>query len=219
MPNLHAPAERPFQRLRAAFAARLSGPGGLYNFGNALGLVGGLALAAAAADGPDLGDGAKAAWAHLFGGADAVCVTLAMAIFFWSGERYRAAWSHGAPPDPRLNRLGDLSSGLGALVLGVGLALMGEPLLALTAGLLHAIGKFGSAAQTAEAPRRFAGLPDAFRVAVLASRGPALTVAGLDLARTLAGPGPLAPSAVAAPALLIACYLVWARADLQLLRG
>ena len=78
-----------------------------------------------------------------------------MLIFFWSGDDLRA-WAGGFPPNARLNRRGDLLSAFGALMLGLGLFLLGQPLLAATAGLLHAAGKSGSALQdhsAAPAPR------------------------------------------------------------------
>ena len=127
---------------------RVTGPGGLYNVGNAIGILGGIALhiaATAPSGGSDLGHGLLATFEYLAGSFGAAALTLAMLVFFWSGEQYHRAWRHGAPPDARLNRIGDVSSGWGALLLGFGLFLMGQPLLAATAGLLHAVGKFGSA--------------------------------------------------------------------------
>lgn len=202
-------------RLRAA------GPGGCYNLGNLLGLAGGVALAVAAA-GPGFADGARAAWDHLAGNASALAVTTAMIVFFAGGEAYHRAWANGFPPDPRLNRRGDLLSAVGALALGLGLFLIGEALLAATAGLLHAAGKLGSAlkpgpgASTPGAPSRW---PDPFRVAVVASRLPAIALVALALAAALASPGAPAFAALAAPALLLVCYLLWLRADLLLLRS
>ena len=101
-------------------------------------------MQAGGAEGPTLGSGARAAYDHLAGSASALSVTAAMLVFFWSGEVYLRAWARGFPPDARLNRRGDLLSGWGALLLGLGLFLIGQPVLAATAGLLHAIGKFGS---------------------------------------------------------------------------
>jgi hypothetical protein len=211
-----APVVAPRTRL-AGLRARLSGPGGLYNAGNAIGLLSGLALAVVAAGASDLRGDAQAIWDHLAGSASAVCITLAMAIFFWSGEAYHRAWSRGAPPDARLNRIGDLSSGWGALALGAGLFLVGEPLLAATAGLLHAFGKFGSAL----ARGRFAlgPFPGAFRTAVLVSRFPAIALVIAQIAA--AAGGETAPQAadLAGPALLLLCYLIWARADVMLMRS
>ena len=98
--------------LRNEFAQRLSGPGGLYNLGNALGLLGGVSFHVAAATA--VGITGWAAFADYFvGSLGATAITLAMLIFFWSGEQYHKGWAHGAPPDARLNRLGDVSSGWG----------------------------------------------------------------------------------------------------------
>ncbi|MFO1106513.1 MAG: hypothetical protein U1E34_10460 [Amaricoccus sp.] len=198
--------------------ARMAGPGGLYNIGNAIGLFGGLALAvlgAQASEGASLSGGLRAGYEHLAGSWAALSISLAMLIFFWSGELYHRAWAGGAPPDLRLNRRGDLLSGYGALALGLGLLLFGEPLLAATAGLLHAFGKFGSALHGPSA----GGWRDPYRVAVLVSRGPALALALAALVAALALPEGVPLAAIAAPALLILCYLIWARADLMLLRG
>ena len=49
--------------------------------------------------------------------------------------------AQGAPPDPTLNRRGDLLSAVGALLLGLALLSLGQWMLAATAGLMHALGK------------------------------------------------------------------------------
>ena len=212
---LHAADRPPFWR---PLRDRMAGPGGCYNLGNALGLAGGIALAVAAA-GPGIGEGARAAWDYLAGSASALSITIAMLIFFWGGEAYHRAWATGFPPDARLNRQGDLLSAVGALALGLGLFLIGEALLAATAGLLHAAGKLGSALKTpdpAAPPRRW---PDPFRAAVVASRLPAIALVVLACAGALAAPDGLRAAALAAPMLLLVCYLLWLRADLLLLRS
>lgn len=204
--------------LNSALAARLAGPGGLYNLGNALGLMGGLSLHVAAALAPadaGLSHGASAILDYLAGSVGAFAITLAMLVFFWSGEFYHRAWAKGAPPDPALNRMGDLSSGIGALLLGLGLLLLGQPLLAATSGLLHAAGKFGSALPSRLQSRLPVG-PAAFRLIVVASRIPALVAVLLQASATLAGQ---AGQPLAASALLVLCYLLWLRADLALLRS
>lgn len=203
------------------FRERLAGPGGLYNAGNAVGLAGGTALAIASSggsSGPDLKTGLVAAADYLAGGADAIAISAAMLVFFWGGEVYHRAWSNGAPPDASQNRRGDLLSGYGALLLGLGLFLMGQPLLAASSGLLHAFGKFGSAFH---GTRRVGpeGWPDLFRSAVLISRLPALVLVMTDLGAALFGAGSLSVASVPGPALLLFCYLIWARADLMLLRS
>lgn len=204
---------------RPLLDGRLLGPGGYYNIGNALGLLGGVSLAVAAASGPDgptLRGGAEAAFDYLAGSGSALCVSLAMLIFFASGEFYHRAWANGFPPAPALNRRGDLWSGYGALALGAGLFLIGQPVLAATAGLLHAFGKFGSALAPAVAAGGWSRLHLGFRVAVLASRLPALALVLVEIATA---PGGLEPMALAAPVLLVVCYLLWLKADLLLLRS
>jgi hypothetical protein len=199
----------------AGLVDRMTGPGGLYNLGNALGLFSGLALhvSTAMAHSPSgLHSGAAAVWGYLAGSPGAVAITLSMLIFFWSGERYRAAWAKGASPDPVQNRLGDLSSGVGALVLGLGLFLMGDPMLAATAGLMHAFGKFGSALPPA-AKSAIGVSPKMFRNIVLASRIPAVLAVLMALAE------PVGLDAATGSLLLLGCYALWLRADYLLLRA
>jgi hypothetical protein len=202
------------------FGGRLAGPGGLYNLGNLIGLVSGVVLAVAAAavapGGAGMAGGLRATFDYFAGSLSAVCVTLAMAIFFWSGEAYHRAWSRGAPPDPRLNRRGDMLSGWGALALGAGLFLIGEPVLAATAGLLHAIGKFGSALKPESAGGRW---PEVWRTTVLVSRVPAFALVTIEIAAAFSMPGGADPMALAGPVTLLGCYLLWTRADLMLFRS
>ena len=136
-------------------AARLRGPGGYYNIGNAFGLGMGIALQMESipAGRSGLEAAADAATSYLLGNPAATALTLGTAVFFWSGEMYHRAWANGAPPNPVLNRRGDLSSGLGALILFVALLSLGHVMLAVTAGLLHALGKFGSAGKWRPHPR------------------------------------------------------------------
>jgi len=205
--------------LASALAERMKGPGGLYNLGNALGLAGGLWLAvdaSAGVEGPSLGGAAQAIAAHLAGSGSAAALTVATLIFFWGGEVYHRAWAASPAPDPALNRQGDLLSAGGALVLGLALALLGHPVLAATAGLLHALGKLGSALCPPVrqlVPDWRATWPDPFRSLVLLSRLPAIALA---LAAIWDGGS---PGGVAEPVLLLACTLIWARADLLLFRA
>jgi hypothetical protein len=76
---------------------------------------------------------------------------------------------------------------------------------------MHATGKFGSAW-----PPKGARLltPGAFRQIVVASRVPAILLVTLDMGRILSA----GSMAVAPQALLLACYLIWTRADILLLR-
>lgn len=200
--------------LREEFAQRLSGPGGLYNLGNALGLLSGVSFHVAAAVAVGV-TGWAAVTEYFAGSLGATAITLAMLIFFWSGEQYHKAWANGAPPDPRLNRLGDVSSGWGALMLGLGLFLMGHPVLAATAGLMHAAGKFGSALPGRVQMRLPFG-PGVFRSVVVASRLPALAAVLIDLQRA-AQDGNM--EGTAAGGLLLLCYALWLKADVALMRS
>jgi hypothetical protein len=188
---------------------RLSGPGGLYNSGNLIGLSAGLALALNQSGALTLANAA-----HYFAGsADAICITVATLVFMVSGEAYHRAWAHGFPPVGRLNWWGDFLSGIGALWLGAALFLIGEPWLAATAGLMHAWGKFGSALQPPAAKWDWSRF---HRLMVVLSRVPAMLATLLQIGGGLAGNewGNLA-----APAVLLACYLLWAKADLLLMKN
>lgn len=200
--------------LKDELSQRLSGPGGLYNLGNGLGLLGGVSFHVAA-----VGAAGLTGWAamsdYFVGSMGATAITVAMLIFFWSGEQYHRAWANGAPPDARLNRLGDVSSGWGALALGLGLFLMGHPVLAATAGLMHAAGKFGSALPERVQARLPFG-PGVFRGVVVASRLPALAAVVLDASAAL-GTGD--SQGAAAGGLLLLCYGLWLKADVALMRG
>lgn len=197
--------------LKGGLTQRLSGPGGLYNLGNGLGLLGGLAFHLAAAG----GSGWEALSDYFVGSLGATAITVAMLIFFWSGEQYHKAWAKGAPPDAGLNRLGDVSSGWGALMLVLGLVLMGHPVLAATSGLMHAAGKFGSALPERMQARLPFG-PGMFRSVVVASRLPALAAVLLDAGAAVGG-GDVAGAA--ASGLLVLCYGLWLKADLALMRA
>jgi hypothetical protein len=112
--------------------------------------------------------------------------------------------------------LGDIGSGIGALLLGLGLLILNEPLLAATAGALHAAGKFGSAfAGGRKLPLWPRHWPDGWRTLVVLSRVPALLAATLQIARDLGGQAPLHAFE---PAALILCYLLWLRADILLIK-
>jgi hypothetical protein len=209
-----------FRRALHATGTRLAGPGGLYNVGNAVGLAMGIALQVGSIPG-DTGTGVQAAIGatldYLAGNTGAVALTVATAIFFWSGEAYHRAWAHGFPPNEALNRRGDLLSGVGALLLGIALLSLGQVMLAATAGLLHAVGKFGSACKWRPIPGWPATWPDCFRAAVLASRVPALLAALIDLLEVLARSDAGTPwSAWLTPLTLLVCYALWCKADLML---
>ena len=205
-------------RLGAALGARLAGPGGYYNVGNALCLGMSIALPALAMT-EQGASGAEAVAAAvvqtLAGNPAAVALTVATGIFFWGGEIYRRAWAHGAPPDAALNRRGDLVSGIGCVVFGVATMAFGQPLLAAAAGVLQSIGKFGSAAGRTSVPGWPASWPDVFRTAVLVGRVPAILATLIGLLGALGHPDPSLP-AVLGPATLLVCIALWARADLLL---
>jgi hypothetical protein len=200
---------------------RLAGPGGLYNLGNAIGLAAGLLIQIESA-GPALtvADTARSVAAYLAGNGAALALTLATLVFFWSGEAYHRAFAGGGGPDARLLRHGDILSGIGATLLGAGLFALGDPVLALSSGLLHALGKFGSAVdftRLGASREREAELHIALRWTVVASRVPALLVAVVGLVAITTMP---AATPAAAPMLLtlLACYALWTLADLLLLR-
>jgi hypothetical protein len=194
---------------------RASDPGRLYNLGNVLGFFGGLAAALAARPS---GTGQLATiWArgldYAAGGPAAIALTSATLIFFWGGLAYSKAWLNGAPPDLRLARLGDLLSGGGAILLGIGLVLIGNPVLAAFAGALHATGKLGGAIAgrtTLHWSGREVGIADLCKDAVLVSRVPAILAAITGLATTdLHG--------LLLSANMLVCFLIWAAADYMLL--
>jgi hypothetical protein len=217
--RLSESTKRPPFRWRAELLSRLSGPGGLYNLGDALGFGSGLLIAylgwwesTSTADNV-LSIGMR----YVAGSPAAVALTLATAIFFGSGEAYHRAWANGFPPDTKLTQIGDLFSGFGAIALGVGLYLLGNPVLAATSGLLHAAGKFGSAFNT-KGKLSIAGRNiDASvfcRIVVLISRAPALIAISADILSSRARDD---CSFAFISLVMLACYLIWSVADLMLL--
>ena len=195
-------------------------PGGLYNIGNALGLASGLTLAVLPVTTLGIYNGnaiLSAMRQYLMGDPAAVALSIAMVIFFYSGIQYDRAWKNGAPPITSLNRSGDMWSGFGALFLGLGLLALGQPILAATAGLLHAIGKFGSAWTMRPLPI-WKG-PDFWRTLVLISRFPAIAAAILAIIETLRVGYADVAVGVAPLAILLTCYLLWVLADLKLFRS
>ena len=202
--------------LRPAVLARMRGPGGFYNIGNLIGLTAGLGLQLAQ---PSWQGASDAVVNYFAGNASAVMLTLATLIFLVSGEAYHRAWANGFPPDKSLNRLGDFLSGVGALALCGALFMLGQPILAATAGILHAFGKFGSAVHRPNPKSRF-DWPLIFRAVVIESRVPAVFAALAELARQLpilAEGAPLTPFWT--PVTLLICYMFWTRADFMLLKG
>lgn len=199
--------ERPANRWTHALQLRLSGPGGLYNLGNAFGLVTGLALYLAASQG-----GSGRWWDYFVGSPAALALTVSMVVFYVSGESYHQAFAGPAAPDPSRLRTGDLLSGHGAVMLGLGLLFLGQPVLAATAGALHAMGKYGS---VVELP--VAHWSKACRAAVVLSRLPAMAATLLALGQ-VAGEHPFLSVTVLTPISMLVCYGLWLMADVMLLR-
>lgn len=195
----------------ASLKDRMRGPGGYYNLGNIIGLISGITLQVLHGQ----SSVAETTAEYLFGNASALWLTLATLIFMVSGEAYYRAWKNGFPPDDRLNWWGDFLSGFGALALGVALFLLGQHLLAATAGLLHAVGKFGSAFYVQKTELHL-DWHKVFRWLVVFSRMPALGATAVALFHAI-GFGSL--EAFGAPVTLMVCYLLWLRADMMLLRG
>jgi hypothetical protein len=211
----------PLAQLVSALRARMNGPGGYYNSGNALGLIVGLTIQIATAPvGVHEASAVTTAVMDYFAGSHgAVALTLTTLVFLCGGEAYHRAWARPNAPDPALNRLGDFLSGVGAIGLGIALLLLGDTLLAATSGLLHALGKFGSTFHRPGRPVPVwpAAWPDPFRSAVLASRLPAILVTTFALGSAL----PQVWSGgsfvtLAMPVTLLGCYLLWTKADLLL---
>ena len=112
-------------------------------------------------------------------------------------------------------------SGIGATALGLGLSMLGSPVLAATSGFLHAAGKFGSASglkrefvlagQTISAT----GL---CRGSVLLSRVPAVWITIASVVGAIAvAPWEDAFRQSLLPATMLVCYGLWAIADIKLM--
>lgn len=189
---------------------RVAEPGMLYNMGNALGFVAGLAAALLA---PHQIATVGATWweitaQYLAGSPAAIALTIATVIFGIGGVVYSRAWANGAPPRLGLSRMGDILSALGASCLGYGLFVLGDPVLAVSAGLLHALGKLGSASGSQRQVRlmgRSFTLGDLCKDMVLFSRAPAILSAATGFA------GDWVSLSV------IGCCLLWGAADWMLL--
>ncbi len=200
-------------------ASRISDPGILYNLGNSLGFIVGLGVALSAdVSGNDTATIWHQAIKHIAGSPPATALTAATFVFFWGGLVYTKAWSNGAPPEPKLNRLGDVLSGIGAILLGAGLVMVGDLWLAASAGVLHAAGKFGSAlggTATWRGSLVQIRIADLCKDLVLISRVPAVLVGAIAFSREIVALESL-------PGLLLSlsfmtCCLIWAAADWMLL--
>ena len=198
---------------------RLADPGALYNLGNVLGFAVGLAVALGMSESGDVNlTYWDRAMAHVMGGPAALALSSATAVFFWGGILYGRAWSNGSLTDPELNRWGDVLSGVGAAVLGVGLMLLGNPWLAASAGAMHALGKFGSALAGTETSQRALVSERAgafFKDLVLISRVPAILAAVVALWGEFTIPQ--STQGLLLPLTFAACCIIWATADWMLL--
>lgn len=119
----------------------------------------------------------------------------------------------------RLNRIGDLLSFVGAVALTASLVHFGDVFLAIVSGALLAGGKLGTALvpETYGATAAFNRLPTLFRNAVILSRAPAIAALALQLFSLVSASGGAAGFAdFTGPAVMLLCYLIWARADLML---
>lgn len=219
-----SPGRAATNTLMAGFAARMRGPGGYYNLGNLIGFVTGVTqvvLSRGAA--PGVADTlALGLRDHFLGSPAAAALSVAMVIFFISGEVYYHAWRADAGPNLARVRLGDLLSTFGALALAVSLVLVGNVLLAVTSTVLLAGGKLGSALMPkASWILRVPGLPpfDPFRMAVVASRLPAFLAIGVVLLSPVIAGAPNSAGLLSQQLILLVCYTLWTRADLLLLRA
>jgi len=117
--------------------------------------------------------------------------------------------------------LGDLLSGIGAIALGLGLSMLGSPVLAATSGFLHAAGKFGSALDV-EKDFVLAGQTIAAKrlclASLLLSRVPAVWVAIASIVGNIdSAPTGDAIHQSILPATMPFCYGLWVTAAIQLM--
>jgi hypothetical protein len=208
---------------------RMQGPGGYYNIGNALGLSAGIAVqffAARAEADASLVDVVRE---YLVGSPGATALSIAMIMFFVSGEMYHRAGDARTGPAVRMMRRADFLSGVAALVLAIALVLFGSLWLALVSTVLLAGGKLGNALSSQGCwPVRveYLGLAkttlsrelDLFRLAPLLSRISAIVAILTEIVRLLAIGSPGTVLHLSQSTVLLICYLLWGRADLLLLR-
>lgn len=201
-----------------AYFSRIAGPGTLYNTGNLIGLISGIAFAISA------GEAKSAIAEYLVGDPGAIALTVAMVVFFISGECYRKVPATSPERAEALLRRADFLSGIGALTLSVALFWYGDYLLAIVSTALLAGGKFGNALSRAgslpvrlEVPWRSATHTlhiDLYRLSVVLSRFPAM----LGLAKTILIGLSDANASTLQAMILFLCYLLWLFADLLLMR-
>jgi hypothetical protein len=189
------------------------GPGSLYNAGNLIGLVTGLAAALAHGTGSSA---TQMAARYFVGDGAAIALTVATIGFFISGTIYDRAWRSAGEKRVRLIRMADGLSGVGAIVLGTSIALFTSPALALASAALHATGKLGSAATAGRGGAFTRRILNGARWMVLGSRafGFSACVSGF----TVAASSSSGPDEIVSATLMV-CYLLWASADALLLRS
>ncbi len=200
-----------------AIKHRAVGPGGLYNCGNIIALVGGITIQSySAGQAQSL---VSTIWIYLFGSLGAGCLTLAMLVFLASGEAYHRAWRDQKTPIVTLNRLGDLLSGVGAVILTIALITFGDFKLALVAGSLLVVGKFGTAIlpEQPNSSRNSLRISTTLRTMVVVSRLPSIVALGISFSEYTIKGGISSDAAMAV--LMIGCHLLWLWADLLLVRG
>lgn len=209
----HGPVRQ--RKIIAALRRRAVGPGGLYNVGNIIALLGGITIQSMAVDQDKSLN--EIVVQYLFGSPAASYLSLAVLIFLLSGEVYHRAWSQSGEKASRMVRLGDGLSGVAAVVLTVALVQVGDAILGLVGGAMLIIGKFGTAIlpERPNAPSLATKSTKLLRFLVVASRGPSLVALGVTIF-VLATDGILAEAAM--PSLMVLCYLLWLWADILLMR-
>ena len=196
--------------------ARLTGPGGNYNIGNIIALFG--CAAVQVAQSPSGQSSRDAVIAFLFGSPGASWLTISMIVFLVAGEAYHRALVAGCLETGRLIRLGDALSGVASVALMVALIHFGDTTMAVVAGTLLAGGKFGTALLPRSGGTGSTHWPRAeacFRWIVVLSRFPSLAALSLEILRAFFAAGPV--QTMIMPALMTFCFLLWLRADLQLM--
>ena len=201
------------RRLPAWVLARVTGPGALYNLGNLIALTTGAGLAVWQLRGQM--DAMSGLQEHLMGSAPAAWLTASILVFIISGEVYHAAHHGAAARQTRLLQWADFISGLAAIGLTIALIGFGDTAMAILAGVMLAGGKLGSAVLPVIGGAR---LEPILRLAVLGSRAPSIAALVLSLhakSNLIAAP---ALAELLMPMVMIGCFLLWAWADLILLR-
>ncbi|MGB5838602.1 MAG: hypothetical protein WBH14_16285, partial [Albidovulum sp.] len=95
-------------------------------------------------------------------------------VFFCAAEAYHRAWVCRAVPDRFLIRLGDTLAGISAIFMTVALIGFGDIGLAVIAGTMRAVGKFGTAVfpEDYRQNEKCSTLTSVLRILVIASRIP-----------------------------------------------